>query len=99
MQGTLDELKSRVLGHPEYEVQFAQPWEADNFTLPEGVELLSRTASSFRLRVSNPLQANPVLLKKLTVLAPVLSMQPEPRSLEQVYLKVMAEARGQSHVQ
>lgn len=99
MQGTLDDLKSRVLGLPEYEIQFAQPWEADNLKLPDGVELLSRTTSSLKLRVANPNQANPVLLKKLTALAPVLAMQPEPRTLEQVYLKVMADARGQSHVQ
>jgi hypothetical protein len=45
--------------------------------------------------VDDPLAANPALVRELSARqAPVLSVQEAPRSLEQVYLKVMAEAQA-----
>ena len=97
IQGSLDELKKSVLGASEYEVKFSGEWDSSAATLPAGVEMLSRTATSFRVRVENPQEANPQLLKNLSA-APVMAFQEEPRTLEQVYLKVMAEAKGGENV-
>ncbi len=100
LQGTLDELKRDVLGPPEYEVRLANDWDAGALELPAGVEMLSRTAASFKVRVNQPREANPLILKSLSdSSASVMAFQEEPRTLEQVYLKVMTDAKGREHVQ
>ena len=98
-RGTLNELKVAVLGSPEYEVKFSENWDSGNFELPSGVTLLSRTATSLKVRVDRPHESNPLILKRLSALAaPVMAFQQEPRTLEQVYLKVMSEAKGYANV-
>jgi len=68
--------------------------------LPEGVTLLSRTATSLKVRVERPQVSNPIMLQALSALgAPLLAFQEQARTLEQVYLKVMADAKGSDHVQ
>jgi ABC-2 type transport system ATP-binding protein len=92
--GTLEELKDSTLGLPEYDVRFARDWDG-SFGLPAGVSLSSRRADGLRVRVGDPYAANPLLLRELIERsAPVLSVQEAPRSLEHVYLKVMAEAQA-----
>ena len=98
-RGTLDELKIAVLGVSEYEIRFSESWDSGNVELPSGVKLLSRTATSLKVRVDRPQESNPLILKRLSALAaPVMAFQEEPRTLEQVYLKVMAEAKGYTNV-
>ena len=100
IQGSPDELKREVFGAPEYVVQFAGEWNADGLVLPDGMEMLEKTATGFKVRVEEPGVLNPFLMKKLAdVSAPVLSFHEETRTLEQVYLKVMATARGKDYVQ
>ena len=100
IQGTLEELKRKVLGAPEYEVKFSDDWDADGLELPQGVELLSRTGTSLKVRVEKPQESNPQILKDLSAKsASVMAFQEEPRTLEQVYLKVMADAKGRENVQ
>jgi ABC-2 type transport system ATP-binding protein len=100
IQGSLEDLKRKVLGAPEYEVKFSDDWDADGLELPQGVELLSRTATSLKVRVERPQESNPQILKNLSAKsASVMAFQEEPRTLEQVYLKVMAEAKGRENVQ
>ncbi len=100
LQGTLEELKKNVLGLPEYEVKFTDAWDSSRLELPEGVEILSRTATSLKVRVERPQASNPMILKALSKgSASVMAFQEEARTLEQVYLKVMAEAKGRENVQ
>lgn len=100
LQGTLDELKRQVLGAPEYEIKFTAEWDANSLELPEDVELLSQKPTSLRIRVKHPQEVNPQILKMLSSKsASVMAFQEEARTLEQVYLKVMAEAKGIEHVQ
>jgi ABC-2 type transport system ATP-binding protein len=100
LQGTLDELKKNVLGASEYEVRFSEPWDADMVPLPQGVERLEKTATSFTVRVEAPQEVNPQILKALAKKsAPVMALQELPRTLEQVYLKVMAEVKAGEYVQ
>lgn len=94
-QGTLEELKSAVLGAPEYEIKFSQPWDSAILELPPEVDLLGKTESSLMVRVRRPEISNPVLLNRLASMsAPVMAFQEQPRTLEQIYLKVMAGAKG-----
>ncbi len=100
MQGTLDELKQSVLGTPEYEIKFSETWDSSGLELPNDVDMLSRTATSLKVRVKRPQESNPLILKALSAKsASVMAFQEEPRSLEQVYLKVMADAKGRENVQ
>ena len=100
LQGTLDELKQSVLGTPEYEIKFSETWDSSGLELPNDVDMLSRTATSLKVRVKRPQESNPLILKALSAKsASVMAFQEEPRSLEQVYLKVMADAKGRENVQ
>ena len=95
MAGTLEELKQKVLGVTEYEAQFSSEWNVDGLSLPSGVQLLERSASSLRFRVERPLEANPLLMNELiSKHAPMIAFQEVPRTLEQVYLKVMTDAQS-----
>lgn len=100
LQGTMEELKHRVFGAPEYEIKFARDWDAGGLQLPPGVEMLSQTATSMKVRVEAPRESNPGILKALSSMAAsVMAFEEETRTLEQVYLKVMAEAKGRKNVQ
>lgn len=97
--GTLEELKINVLGVPEYEIKFSQDWDSGGLELPAGVSLISRTANSLKVRVERPQVSNLIMLNRLSAMAaPVMALQEEPRTLEQVYLKVMTDAKGNAHV-
>lgn len=99
IQGTLDELKRNVLGSPEYVVKFAAAVHED-VELPAGVELISRTPTSLKVRVEAAEESNPKLLNLFASKnIPVVALQEETRTLEQVYLKAMAEAKGYEYVQ
>ncbi len=100
LQGTLEELKLKVLGSPEYEIKFTDAWDSTALALPKDVELLSRTATSLKVRVTRPQESNPQILKMLAAgSASVMAFQEQPRTLEQVYLKVMADVKGRENVQ
>jgi ABC-2 type transport system ATP-binding protein len=99
LSGALDELKRQILGPVEYEVRLSRPWELDGLTLPQGVTLSGNNGGSLRFRVEQPDELNPVLLRQLAEAhAPVVTMQEVSRSLEQVYLKAMADAQSDVEV-
>ncbi len=95
LSGTLEALKESVLGRAEYEARLSTGWTPDGMDIPAGVEIMSNTGSAVRFRVDNPAETNPRLLGELTSCkAPLVAFQEVPRSLEQVYLKVMSEAQS-----
>jgi ABC-2 type transport system ATP-binding protein len=94
LSGTLEALKEQILGPVEYEAQLSRPWQPDGLELPQGVEMTQYNGSRLRFRVKRPQETNPELLRRLAaVQAPLVTLQEAPRTLEQVYLKVMAEAQ------
>ncbi len=100
LQGTLEELKKNVLGDSEYTIRFSETWDSNGLEFPKDVELLSRTATSLNIRVRRPQESNPLILKGLSAMsAPIMAFQEQPRTLEQVYLKVMVQAKGRENVQ
>ncbi len=81
MIGTLDELKQKVLGVAEYEARLSSDWNGDGLSLPSGVTLMERNASSLRFRVERPLEANLRLMRELMSMhAPLMAFQEVPRS-------------------
>ncbi len=93
LKGRLKELKDHVLGRPEYEVHFSAAWNMEDFKIPAGVEILDKKPLKLRFRSDNPDEINSLFLQNLSAeKAPVLTLEEVPRSLEQVYLKVMAGA-------
>ncbi len=95
MAGTLDELKERVLGPAEYEARLTTAWSSEGLEVPPGVSVIARSELSVRFLVDDPQEANPDLMRELTSKrAPLMAFQEVPRSLEQVYLGIMAEAQA-----
>jgi ABC-2 type transport system ATP-binding protein len=95
VSGTLDELKDSILGPREYEVRLSQGWDSSGLILPAGVTLSGRDSGWMRFCIEQPQVSNPLLVHALSACkAPVLSVQEAPRSLEQVYLQVMADAQA-----
>jgi ABC-2 type transport system ATP-binding protein len=95
VNGTLEELKDSILGPREYEVRLTQDWDSSGIVPPDGVTISGREAGWMRFRVDKPQVSNPLLIHELSLHnAPILSVQESQRSLEQVYLKVMADAHA-----
>lgn len=95
VQGTPKQLKDRLLGPSEYELRTATDWSPEGFPLPVGVILSGKVDGAWRFRVTNAAQDNPLLLQKLAAAhVPVVSLQEAPRTLEQVYLRAMAQVNG-----
>jgi ABC-2 type transport system ATP-binding protein len=100
IQGSLNELKDSLLGPREYEVRMSTEWDSKDLVLPPGVSLSSREADLMRFQVEKPQTSNPLLVRELSARnAPIISIQESQRSLEQVYLKVMAEAQNSPSMQ
>ncbi len=98
VSGTLNELKQQILGPVEFEAQLSHAWQASALELPEGVTLGKHPGRrTLRFRVRDPKASNPVLLRLLSLSnAPIVTFQEVPRSLEQVYLSVMAKIQQAS---
>jgi ABC-2 type transport system ATP-binding protein len=91
-QGTIDELKRKLLGPAEYEVRVRGKWPNGSLKLPPGVTPLEAGVFGARFRVEDPQASNPILLKELMKRgAEVVALQELPRTLEQVYLAAMAQ--------
>ena len=95
MTGSLDELKQHVLGTAEYEAKFSSHWKFPGMDIPDGTTLTEQSEFGLRFRVENPNAANQRMMRELTAMnAPLVAFQEVPRSLEQVYLKVMSDVQA-----
>jgi ABC-2 type transport system ATP-binding protein len=87
--GTVDQLKRELLGVPQWQVRLAQPIEAWP-SLNGVMHVEAQDAFSMTYRTEQPELASPMVLNKLHALgATVLSLSEKPRSLEDVYLKLV----------
>jgi ABC-2 type transport system ATP-binding protein len=90
LNGTVEELKLRILGPVEYEIQINGEWPAEPIKLPTGVTLLNINGSTRRFQMQDPKNMNPLLLKELLKKkVEVVAFQEVTRTLEQIYLKIM----------
>jgi ABC-2 type transport system ATP-binding protein len=89
--GSVQELKRKLLGPAEFELQYKGKWPRGRLSLPAGMTALADGAAGPRYRVEDPQTANPILLKQLMERGvQVVSFHELPRTLEQIYLAAMA---------
>jgi ABC-2 type transport system ATP-binding protein len=99
-QGTADELKRKLLGPPLYEVRVVgaiAPYLGNVTDGGPGADLAIQAQGPdwVRYRTEHPEATNPALLARLgRAAAPVLTLAEVPRSLEAVYLALMADAEA-----
>lgn len=93
--GAVEELKLEVLGPVEYEVQISGEWPEKPLKLPSGVTEVKNGTQSRIFQVKDPCKENPPLIKELLKnKVNILTFKEVPRTLEQVYLKVMEKVRN-----
>jgi ABC-2 type transport system ATP-binding protein len=96
INGAVDELKKRILGPVEYTVQINGEWPSKPIKLPAGVIDMQDEGLTHRFQVEDPAMTNPRLLKELLLKkVKVIAFQEVPRTLEQVYLKVMEKVHNE----
>ncbi len=95
IDGTVEELKQRLLGPAEYEVRLRAGERLGKVKLPPGVTPIASGDMGPRFRVEDPQAGNPLLLKELLERGKqVVAFQEVPRTLEQVYLAAMAQVKN-----
>jgi ABC-2 type transport system ATP-binding protein len=93
LNGTLDELRQRLLGPAEYEVKLSGGNMPEDLQFPPGTQLVEAGEGWFRYTVENPGEANPrIVFQLINANISVVAIQEVPRTLETVYLKAMAHA-------
>ena len=99
--GTVEALRHRLLGAPEYEVHLGAPLEGALELLPPAISITACGPDWLRYRTADAQHTNPVVLQALVQQGlPVLSLSEVPRSLENVYLQAISAPNGAelSHV-
>ncbi len=95
-EGTSTDLKAQLLGRPLMEVRFAQPMNGTLQALCDRLEVESHGAEWLRYWSNNPVNDNPRLLHWLSEQkVDVVTLSEVPRSLEEVYLRVVEQPIGQ----
>ena len=94
--GTVEEVKQKLLGPPEYEAQFTRPLDGVHLQLPDGVELRARGQDWLRFLIQDPSVSNPILIHSLLNQGlAVMVFREVPRSLEQAFLGAVKQAAGE----
>ena len=98
IQGSVEEIKHRLMGPAEYEIRLGGDWAFEKLNLPGAITITSRGSHGFSYQVEQPVLVNPLLIQNLTrENVPIISLQEVPRSLEQVYLEAMSRVeRGEA---
>lgn len=91
-QGSTAVLKQKLLGQPQLEVRVDRPLNGEIRELEKLVTIEAVEGNVIRYRTDDPNVTNPQLVRCLGGLGlGVISLQPISQSLEQVYLRVVAE--------
>jgi len=90
ISGEIKELKTRLLGIPQFEVRLGTTTEGITPALPDDISLTGQGPDWLRYQTDNPIQANPAVIQSLVQNnIPVLGLSEVPRSLEKVYLQAI----------
>jgi ABC-2 type transport system ATP-binding protein len=91
-KGTATALKQQLLGAPVMDVRLGQPLNGQLKDIAGVVDVLSYGDSWFRYATPDPGRTNPLLLQCLAEQRlPVITLSEVPRSLEEVYLRIVTE--------
>ena len=95
-EGSPVQLKAQLLGRPLMEVRFVQPMNGTLHSLSERLEVESHGDTWLRYWSNDPVSDNPQLLHWLSdQRVDVVTLSEVPRSLEEVYLRVVGQPDGQ----
>ncbi len=90
IMGQVDELKTQLLGAPEFEVHLGKEVDTTTLSLPGAISVLRYGPDWFQYCTGQPKQANPQLIQYLVRQnIPILSLFEIQRSLEKVYLQAV----------
>ncbi len=91
--GLVDELKSRLLGSPQFELKLGVSLDGFQVNLPEAATHVEQGSDWIRYQVSDPRHDNPLVIQSLVrANIPVVGLAEVPRSLENVYLQAISQA-------
>lgn len=97
--GTPDELRRAIFGVPEFRIRFQRPWH-DRVSLPQEVQVVEKTPTIWRVRVPDMERILPSIWRAfMQADAPLLTIEEVSHTLEEIYLTVMAQARGRGEIQ
>jgi ABC-2 type transport system ATP-binding protein len=90
ISGSVDELKNRLLGSPQYEIHLGVNLNGLHFQLPQAAQQTGQGEDWIRYQVNDPLRVNPQVVQSLVSQnLPVVGLYEVPRSLEKVYLQAI----------
>jgi ABC-2 type transport system ATP-binding protein len=90
ISGSVAELKTRLLGIPQYEIHLGVNLDGAYVQLPETVRQTGRGTDWIRYQVDDPMRINPLVVKSLVRQnIPVTGLSEVQRSLESVYLQAI----------
>jgi ABC-2 type transport system ATP-binding protein len=90
ISGSVGELKTRLLGAPQYEIQLGVNLGGIHFQLPEAAHQTGQGADWIRYQVGDPQHVNPLVVQSLVRQnIPVVGLSEVERSLEKVYLQAI----------
>ncbi len=92
ISGAVEELKTHLLGAPQFEVRLGADLQTVNLTLPVPATLIGQGEDWIRYQAENPMETNPLVVAYLVSIGlPVIRLAEVPRSLEKAYLQAMSE--------
>jgi ABC-2 type transport system ATP-binding protein len=95
-QGTPAELKMQLLGDPVMELRLATPLNGVAHLLADRITVVDQGQDWLRYTVPDPIQTNPIVLNELARRnVPVVTLSEVPRSLEEIYLRIVGAREGQ----
>ena len=90
--GTLAELRARLLGDPVLELRLVQPLDGLLPLITDLINIEEQGETWLRYRTAHPELINPILIQRLAQEGTeVITLSEVPRSLEDVYLKIVEE--------
>ncbi len=92
ISGAVEELKTHILGAPEFEVSLGASLDGVEVALPDPARFTGQGDDWIRYQAENPKIANPLVVEYLVSKGlPVIRLAEVPRSLEKAYLQAMSE--------
>jgi ABC-2 type transport system ATP-binding protein len=92
ISGAIEELKTHLLGTPQFEVRLGASLNGVDISLPAPATLSEQGEDWIRYQATNPMDASPRVVQYLVSIGlPVIRLAEVPRSLEKAYLQAMSE--------
>jgi ABC-2 type transport system ATP-binding protein len=96
--GEVEELKTRMLGAPQFELRLGVNPEGIRPKLPDGVTLITWGEDWLRYQTTEPRHNNPLVIQLFMKQGlPVVELSEVPRSLEKIYLQAISAVEGENH--